>query len=124
MIRSYQQDQKKQGTWITFLNNEREWIPYNGRSLSRKQWREISAMLMQNTLKVADHLAPKAISKTQIQWLGDYFYLGKPEYDESDMLRVALVDESGAVKSLDNSVVKDNYHINYDALIGYQANKK
>lgn len=124
LIRSYQQDQKKQGTWITFLNNEREWIPYNGRSLSRKQWREISAMLMQNTLKVADHLAPKAISKTQIQWLGDYFYLGKPEYDESDMLRVALVDESGAVKSLDNSVVKDNYHINYDALIGYQANKK
>lgn len=124
LIRSYQQDQKKQGTWITFLNNEREWIPYNGRSLSRKQWREISAMLMQNTLKVADHLAPKAISKTQIQWLGDYFYLGKPEYDESDMLRVALVDESGAVKSLDNSVVNDNYHINYDALIGYQANKK
>ncbi|MBK9663066.1 MAG: CRISPR-associated helicase Cas3' [Nitrosomonas sp.] len=124
LIRSYQQDQKKQGTWITFLNNERKWISYNGRSLSREQWREISAMLMQNTLKVADHLAPKAISKTQIQWLGDYFYLGKPEYDESDMLRVALVDESGAVKSLDNSVVNDNYHINYDALIGYQANKK
>jgi len=124
LIRSYQQDQKKQGTWITFLNNERKWISYNGRSLSREQWREISAMLMQNTLKVTDHLAPKAISKTQIQWLGDYFYLGKPEYDESDMLRVALVDESGAVRSLDNSAVNDNYYINYDALIGYQANKK
>ncbi len=124
LIRSYEQDQKKQGTWVTFLNQERIWVPHNGRSLSRKQWRKISAMLMQNTLKVADHLAPKAISKTQIQWLGDYFYLGKPEYDESDMLRVALVDESGAVKSLDNSAVNDNYYINYDALIGYQTNKK
>jgi len=124
LIRSYQDDQKKQGTWVTFLNNEQIWVPYNGRSLLRKKWREISAALIQNTLKVADYLAPRAISKTQIQWLGDYFYLGRPEYDESVMLRVALVDESGAVKSLDNSVVNDNYRINYDVLTGYHANKK
>ena len=124
LIGSYQHDQEKKGTWVTFLNNERIWVPNNGRSLSRKKWRDISATLMQNTLKITDYLAPKAISKTQIQWLGDYFYLGRPEYDESVMLRVALVDESGAVKSLDSSVVNDSYHINYDALIGYQANKK
>ena len=61
---------------------------------------------MQNTLKVADYLAPNAVSKKRIGWLGDYFYLGRPEYAESVMLRVALVDESGAVKSLDNSVVE------------------
>lgn len=124
LIRSYQHDQKKQGIWVTFLNNEKTWVPYNGRSLSRKQWRDISATLLQNTLKVADYLTPKAISKTQIQWLGDYFYLGRPEYDESVMLRVALVDDSGAVNSLDSSVVNDSYHINYDASIGYQTNKK
>jgi len=124
LIRSYQQDQKKPGIWVTFLNNEKIWVPYNGRSLSRERWCEISATLMQNTLKVTDHLAPKAVSKTQIHWLGDYFYLGKPEYEESVMLRVALVDESGAIKSLDNSMVNDSYHISYDALIGYQARKK
>ncbi len=124
LLRSYQHNQKKQGSWVTFLNNEQIWVPYNGRSLSRKQWREISATLRQNTLKAADYLAPRAISKTQIQWLGDYFYLGRPEYDESVMLRVALVDESGAVKSLDNGVVNDNYYINYDVLTGYHANKK
>lgn len=121
LIRSCQHDQKKTGIWVTFLNNEKIRVPYNGRSLSRKQWCGISATLMQNTLKVADYLAPKAVRKTQVDWLGDYFYLGKPEYEESVMLRVALVDESGAVKSLDNNVVNDNYHINYDELIGYQA---
>ncbi len=123
LIRSYQHDQKKKGTLVTLLNYERILVPHNGRSLSRKQWREVSATLMQNTLRVADYLAPRAISKTQIQWLGDYFYLGRPEYDESVMLRVALVDESGAVKSLDKSIANVSYHVNYDALIGYQAKK-
>jgi CRISPR-associated endonuclease/helicase Cas3 len=124
LIRAYRQDQEKQGTQVTLLNGERLWVPHNGRTMPRKKWREISAMLMQNTLKVAEYLAPKAISKKQIHWLGDYFYLGRPEYEESVMLRVALVDEGGAVKSLDNSIPNDSYQLSYDALIGYQANKK
>lgn len=121
LIRAYQHDPGKQGIWVTLLDNERLWVPHNGRSLPRRQWREISAMLMQSTLKVADYLAPNAVGKTRINWLGDYFYLGRPEYEESDMLRVALVDESGAVKSLDNGVVNDSYLISYDPSTGYQT---
>jgi len=124
LLRACQHDLQNQGTWVTMLDTERLWVPHNGRSLARKQWREVSATLMQNTLKVAEYLAPKAISKKQLQWLDDYFYLGRPEYDESVMLRVALVVESGAVNSLDKSVVNDSYRLNYDAIIGYQAHKK
>lgn len=124
LIRAYQQDQGGQGRWITLLNDERLWVPNNGRSLKRQQWREISAKLMQNTLKVADYLAPNAISKKRIDWLSDYFYLGRPEYEESVMLRVALVDEDGTVRSLDHSAVNDNYHICYDNVIGYRAEKR
>jgi CRISPR-associated endonuclease/helicase Cas3 len=124
LIRAYQQDKEKQGTQVTLLNGERLWVPYNGRAMSRIKWREISATLMQYTVKVADYLAPKALSKKQIQWLGDYFYLGRPEYEESVMLRVALVDESGSVKALDRSEVNDGYRVSYDATIGYQASKK
>ncbi len=122
LMRSY--SQVPHGVSMTMLNNDRLWIPRNIRSISPNQWREISAVLMRNTLKVAEYLAPEAISKSKIQWLADYFYLGKPEYNESIMLRVALVEDSGIVKSLDNSVVNESYHIHYDALIGYQANKK
>jgi CRISPR-associated endonuclease/helicase Cas3 len=81
-------------------------------------------MLMQNILKVVDYLAPDAVNKNRVDWLGDYFYLGRPEYEESVMLRVALVDESGAVKSLDNSLANSSYRIHYDPLIGYQTIKK
>jgi len=123
LIRAYKQDQEKRGTQVTLLNGDKLWVPYNGRSMPQK-WRGISATLMQNTVKVADYLAPKAISKKQILWLGDYFYLGRPEYEESVMLRVALVDESGAVKALDRSEANDGYRVSYDATIGYQASKK
>jgi CRISPR-associated endonuclease/helicase Cas3 len=122
LMRSYQQE--AHGVRVTLLNNERLWIPHNIRSRSPEQWREICVVLMQNTLKVTHYIAPDAVSKSKIQWLADYFYLGNPEYNESIMLRVALVEESGVVKSLDNSVVNENYNIHYDAVIGYQAKKK
>lgn len=124
LLRSFRHDPEQQGTWVTFTDSTQLLVRHNARCLTRKQWRETSAALMQNTLKVADYLAPKAVSKIQLKWLGDYFYLGKPEYDESDLLRVALVDESGAVRPLDQGMVNDHYHLNYDALIGYQATKK
>jgi CRISPR-associated endonuclease/helicase Cas3 len=120
LIRSYQQ--AKQGTWITLLDNKRFWVPHNGRSLkNRKDWREISATLMQNTLKVAEYLAPKAVSKSEINWLGDYFYLGKPEYEESVMLRVALVGDDEKLSSLDGSQANDKYQLSYNARVGYVA---
>jgi CRISPR-associated endonuclease/helicase Cas3 len=121
LIRACRHEPAKQGTRVTLSNNDTLWVPHNGRALPRKRWREVSAMLMQSTLKVADYLAPDAVSKKRIEWLGDYFYLGKPEYDESDMLRVALVDESGEVKSLDNGEANGKYRLSYDKHIGYQA---
>lgn len=124
LIRAYEHNQKKQGTLVTLLSGERQFIPYNGRSLPRQKWRELTATLMQNTVRVADYLAPSAISKNHIQWLGDYFYLGRPEYDESVLLRVALVDESGALRALDQSGINENYQLSYDATFGYRAIKR
>ncbi len=124
LIRAYQPDAQKRGTWVTLLNYERLWVPQNGRSMSPNAWRTLSATLMQNTLKVTDYLAPEAVSKTEINWLADYFYLGKPEFDESNMLRVALVDESDTVKSLNKSLSNGDYFINYDAIVGYQTSKR
>lgn len=128
LIRTYQHDPQKQGTWVTLLNNEQLLVPHNGRSLSRKQWHEISATLMQNTLKVTEYLAPKAVAKSQISWLGDYFYLGKPkEYDQeknADLLRVALVGNDENLHSLDGAPINDKYQLSYNARLGYLARKK
>ncbi|NNM58937.1 MAG: CRISPR-associated helicase Cas3' [Legionellales bacterium] len=109
------------GAWITLLNNERLWVPLNARSLSRKEWNSLTVLLMKNTLKVSIHLAPNPLSRQQIAWLGDYFYLGKPEYDEEVMLRVALVGEDGKLSAFDHGVLHDKKNIYYDAMIGYQV---
>lgn len=122
LIRAYQQDQAKQGAWVTLLNLQKIWLPYNGKSLAPNKWRELSTTLMQNTLKVTDYLAPSIVSRLQVKWLSDYFYLGRPELDESVSLRVALVGPSGAVKSI-SGAANDNYSIEYDEIKGYQTNK-
>ncbi|NOT18392.1 MAG: CRISPR-associated helicase Cas3' [Sulfuriferula sp.] len=120
LIRAYQHDKAK--TLVTLLNGERKWIPHHGRA-NFKQWRETTAILQQNTLKMAEYLAPKAVNKSKIAWLGDYFYLGKPEYDESDMLRVALVGNDDKLHSLDGTPVNDKYQLTYNAYLGYLAKK-
>jgi len=124
LVHAYQHDHQKRGTWITLLNKDKLWVPHNGRSLPRKKWREVTAILMQNTAKVAEHMAPRSVSKKHLQWLADYFYLGSPEEDESTLLRLALVDDSVALRGLDNSAINDAYELGYDATLGYWARKK
>lgn len=124
LIRAYQHDRRNHGTVVTFLNNEKVLIPHNGRSMPRQRWREISALLNQSTLKVAEYLAPESVSRSQIGWLGDYFYLGKPEYDESVMLRVALVADDESLVGLTGEPVNDKYQLSYNATQGYVAKKK
>lgn len=124
LIRAYQHDRQNHGTVVTFLNNEKVLIPHNGRSMPRQRWREISALLNQSTLKVAEYLAPGSVSRSQIGWLGDYFYLGKPEYDESVMLRVALVADDESLVGLTGDPVNDKYQLSYNATQGYMAKKK
>lgn len=125
LIRAYQPDRKNHGTVVTFLSGERMLIPHNGRSMTRQRWRETSASLTQSTLKVAEHLAPKPIIREQITWLGDYFYLGKPEYyEESVMLRIALVADDESLVGLAGEPVNDKYQLSYNATQGYVAKKK
>ncbi len=123
LIRAYQHDRKRQGTVVTFLNGDNVLIPHNGRSMTRQRWRETSAILTQSTLKVAEYLAPKSISRSQISWLGDYFYLGKPEYEESVMLRIALVAVDESLVGLNGELVNDKYQLFYNATQGYVAKK-
>ena len=123
LLRAYQPDLQQQGIWLTLLNRERLWLPQNGRSLPRSDWRTLSATLMQNTLKVTDYLAPKAVNKSRIIGLADYFYLGKPEYDESDLLRVALVKEDESLVALDGAQANDEYQLSYNSQQGYFAKK-
>lgn len=123
LIRTYRRDSLKNGSYVTLLNGECLWVPQNGRALG-SSWREVSAKLLQNTLKVAEYLAPKAVHKSQLCWLSDYFYLGRPEYDESDLLRVAIVGCDENLIALDGTLVNNQYTLSYNSSIGYMAKKR
>lgn len=73
---------------------------------------------------MADYLAPKAVARQQLDWLGDYFYLGKPEYEESIMLRVAIVNYDDSLTGLDGVQANDQYQLSYNAKQGYLAEKR
>ncbi len=123
LIRAFQHDKLNQGTWVTLLSGEQKWVPDNGRS-ELKKWRETTVLLQQHTLKVAEYLAPKAVGKPQIAWLNDYFYLGKPEYDEYDMLRVGLVGDDDIITAFDGSQSNNKYQLSYNANLGYLSKRQ
>jgi CRISPR-associated endonuclease/helicase Cas3 len=124
LLRSYRMDKEKKGVWVELTDWSTIFVPQNGRSLGRSAWQNISATLMQNALNVALYHAPSAMNRQEISWLGDYFYLGNPDYDESIPLRLGLVDEDGAIRHPSHELANDIYKLSYHSLIGYMAEKR
>lgn len=124
LLSSYRYCADKAGTELTLLNDEKIFLPRarGMKTQDTQQWRELAAILLQNTVQVADYLAPQAVSINDLGWLKAYFYLGDPAHGES-LLRVAIVDESGTVKGLVGGVASDKYQLSYDKNLGYQAKK-
>jgi len=120
LIKSYRMDKQQGGILVRFLDDTAILLPDKGRGLLPGQRRELAARLLQNTVRVAEYLAPKPMAGNGLDWLRDYLYLGKAELGES-RLRVAKVLDSGAVASLDGGEVSDKYAIQYDQYLGYQA---
>lgn len=122
LIKNYCIDPEQDGVVVRFLNDDKPiLLPNKGKGLSPQQRRLLAAKLLQNSVRVADYLAPKAIAVNSLDWLQDYLYLGKHEGESR--LRVAKVLDSDVVVSLDGSEALAQYSIQYDQYLGYQAAK-
>lgn len=121
LIKNYRLDSQQGGVVVRFLDDDSVFLPDKGKGLSPRQRRELAAKLLQNTVRVAEYLAPKALAGNSLDWLQEYLYLGKHE-DES-RLRVAKVLGSCVVVSLDGGNAAEKYSIQYDQQLGYQADK-
>ncbi len=82
----------------------------------------VAAFLIQNTVQVADYLAPEKLAIKELEWLRNYFYLGNPEFEES-LLRVALVNEADEIKGLMGGDALEGYELSYTPSYGYKASK-
>ena len=103
---------------ITLLSGDAIDLPKNVKFYNQSQWRTLAALLVQNTVQVADYLAPEKIAIKKLDWLKNYFYLGNPELGES-LLRVAIVDESDEIRSLMKGAALKGYQLNYNSRLGY-----
>jgi CRISPR-associated endonuclease/helicase Cas3 len=124
LLRGFRHNADKTGTEITLLNNEKIVLPRSIKSEDKKRWRELAATLLKQTVQVANHLAPQALSIKELDWLGEYIYLGEYEFKtDKSSLRVAIVNEGDEIKSLVGGVASEKYQLSYNNHLGYYAEK-
>lgn len=120
LLKSYRFAENKLGTYVRLLSGEEIYLPKNGKAQNKQQWRKLAATLINNTVRVAEYLAPKVMSIKDLGWLKSYFYLGDECHEES-LLRVAKVKESNELESFSGGSAADKYCLSYDAELGYLA---
>lgn len=124
LLRRIEQIPHAATTRLTLLDGSRLDLPHQRLALGKKQWRELTCKLMREQLSVKIQDAPTAVSIDVLKryCLQHCFYLGESAQDEA-LLRVALVDETGRIKSLDGQAVHDKYQLEYRDDFGYQVIK-
>ncbi|WP_338923802.1 CRISPR-associated helicase Cas3' (plasmid) [Pseudomonas silesiensis] len=109
---------------IELLSGEILRLPLNASTLSKVEWRKLSAKLMRQIVKVRVNESPLPLTIEVLQRFGfqHCFYLGDPTLNES-IMRVALVEPFGEIKGLSGSNVHDKYKLSYRVDLGYQVIK-
>ncbi len=113
------------GCQLTLLDGTRHTIPKANHSLSKRDWRELSANLMRQTVSISPHNAPMPTPIVTLNKLGFHhcFYLGNAEDGEA-LIRVALVTEEGTLEGLFGAAIHDCKTLEYREDLGYRSLNK
>lgn len=103
------------GVQITLINGDTLLLPNKIKLRSGKEWRKIAAEIQENTVRVAEKIAPKFVG-SDLEFLKHFVYLGN---DLESPFRIALVKESGELIGVGQQNVSDKYHLRYDPVMGY-----
>lgn len=124
LVRKVTMRANERTTSLVLLNGESVDLPWAAHRLNKRQWRELSAVLMRQVVLCRVEQAPQSVPKHTLEKLGLHhcFYLGKHE-DEEALLRIAVVDESGILKGLALESAHANLSFNYRPDIGLRIEK-
>jgi len=116
---------EERATRLTLLNGERIFLPWRRNVLGKPEWRKLTAHLMRQIVPVHERHAPSActgiLKKNGFQ---NCFYLGRDDWETQESpLRVALVDEVGALRGIDGARAQDQLVLEYRDDLGYRAIK-
>jgi CRISPR-associated endonuclease/helicase Cas3 len=87
-----------------------------------KEWRKRAAILHRHIVTVPEKYAPLPPQAKFLEWFKDYIYIGNTK--EKDVLRIALVNESGELEGKAGCNITGNYELSYTHTCGYEAVKK
>ena len=97
-------------------------IPWTRNRLSKRDWRQRSAVLMRNVVAVRAQDAPTAVRREVLEKHGlqHCFYLGSSEHDDA-MLRIGICDQSGLLHSINGARAHQTRQLSYRDDLGYQV---
>jgi len=115
---------KKDCTEITLLDGDILTIPLKNYILNKEERKKIAIKLMQNIVKVSEKDVPYNEYKfLKERGLGNFIYLGDKKYGEKNLFRIAIVDDSGELKSIDGNNIHKN-RLFYNKQIGYLRDER
>lgn len=118
--------QEKDTATLTLLNGEQIILPLQRHRLSKHEWRQRTAILMRQIIKVPPGDKPRAVSTDMLKHFGLHhcFFLGNPDWPEDEsVLRVALVDESDRLHGIGNTAIHEKHILEYRDDLGYRVIK-
>lgn len=126
LLRAIRRNREGDTATLTLLTGEEIDLPLQRNRLNKAQWRQRSAILMRQVVAVRVQDSPKSLPLKKLQDFGlhNCFYLGSPDWPEDEsVLRVALVDESDALRGVEYAVVHDKHQLEYRNDLGYRVIK-
>lgn len=109
-------------TYLEFFDGTKLNLPRrNKRKISTSERKDVALKINPQIVIVAEHMAPRAMNRSELQWLSPYIYIGDEEYQP---LRMALIGKDGLLTWHASDGVNDKYTLHYRADIGYIADKK
>lgn len=126
LLRSLIHLPSEQASRLTLLDGRQLTLPWQRHNLKKPEWRELTATLMRQIVLVRVGDSPLPLPRDTLVKYGlqHCFYLGDPNWaDDESLLRVALVDESGALQGVQGARVHDKYLLNYRDDLGYRIIK-
>lgn len=109
---------------LTLLDGHQVLLARDRNSLNRSEWRQRSALLMRQVVRVplADAPVQVPIDTLAKAGLQHCFYLGNHQQEEA-VLRVALLNESGALRALQGVRIHEKHELEYRDDLGYRVIK-
>lgn len=124
LLRDLQLHKDQKSSRLVLLDGRELILPWQRYKLTRTEWKQLTATLMQQIVPVRPGEAPAAVARDTLEKYGlqHCFYLGDRNWDDDEsLLRVALLDEISALRGLHGAPVHDRHTLQYRDDLGYRV---